>query len=303
MANIVEVNNDENFNSQALKMVCQYPTRGTNYYFQGNSIKFTTTEPGIVQVYFSNTGNREDTPANRRYLYINGVNSGVYTLNQTFTNTSANVPAGEVVINAFTGEATPAATMVRINKIVYTPTAEVVSTLADRNYGSFVTSQKLDFASAEGITAYIATGLNGGNDAVVLQSVDVVPAGTAIIVKTTTQGATVNVPVTTADASDVSANKLVAGDGTTVANSDYYYLASDQFHLATSGTLQSGKAYLHITNAARDLSIVIDDATALTLVNSEKGIVNREVYNLAGQRVAAPTKGLYIANGKKIIIK
>lgn len=178
-----------------------------------------------------------------------------------------------------------------------------VSTLSGRNYASYVTSQKLDFASAEGITAYIATGLNGGNNAVVLQSVDVVPAGTPIIVKTTTQGATVNVPVTTAEASDVSANKLVAGDGTTVANSDYYYLASDQFHLATSGTLQSGKAYLQIPATARDLSIVIDDATALTLVNSEKGIVIREVYNLAGQRVAAPTKGLYITNGKKVIIK
>lgn len=178
-----------------------------------------------------------------------------------------------------------------------------VSTLEGRNYATFIATKNLDFASAEGITAYIATGLNGGNDAVVLQSVDVVPAGTPIIVKTTTQGATVNVPVTTAEASDVSANKLVAGDGTTVANSDYYYLASDQFHLATSGTLQSGKAYLQIPATARDLSIVIDDATALTLVNSEKGIVNREVYNLAGQRVAQPKKGLYIKNGKKVIIK
>ena len=178
-----------------------------------------------------------------------------------------------------------------------------VSTLAERNYASYVTSQKLDFASAEGITAYIATGLNGGNDAVVLQSVDVVPAGTPIIVKTDTKGATVNVPITTAEASDVSANKLVAGDGTTVANSDYYYLASDQFHLATSGTLQSGKAYLQIPATARDLSIVIDEATALTLVNSEKRIVNSEVFDLQGRRVAQPTKGLYIKDGKKVVIK
>lgn len=40
-----------------------------------------------------------------------------------------------------------------------------------------------------------------------------------------------------------------------------------------------------------------------TLVNSEKRIVNNAIYNLNGQRVAQPTKGLYIINGKKVIIK
>ena len=305
LAELPEITNDATFNSQALKVACQWPNRGTNYYLQGNTIKFNVLYPGTVEVWFSNTSNRTDTEANRRYLYVNGTNSGVYTLTQTFEDSGAMpVNAGEVVINAYTGEATPAATMVRINKIVYTPTAEVVSTLSGRSYGSFVTSQMLDFASAEGITAYIATGLNGAKDAVVLQSVDVVPAGTAIIVKTETQGATVNVPVTTAEASDVTANLLVAGDGTTVANSDYYYLASDQFHLATSGTLQSGKAYLQIPATARNLSIIIGgDATGISAIAKSQEPNANGYYNLAGQRVAQPQKGLYIQNGKKVIIK
>jgi hypothetical protein len=38
-----------------------------------------------------------------------------------------------------------------------------------------------------------------------------------------------------------------------------------------------------------------------TLMNSEK--VNSDVYNLAGQRVAQPRKGLYIVNGKKVLVK
>jgi hypothetical protein len=38
-----------------------------------------------------------------------------------------------------------------------------------------------------------------------------------------------------------------------------------------------------------------------TLMNSEK--VKSEVYNLAGQRIVNPSKGLYILNGKKIFIK
>ena len=308
MAELPEITNDANFNSQALKIACQWPNRGTSYYFQGNTIKFTTTVPGTVQVWFSNTSNRSDTKANRRFLYINGTNSDVYTLDQTFTNTEATaVDAGEVIINAFTGEDTPAATMVRINKIVFTETVPV-STLADRNYASYVPTKKLDFASADGITAYIATGLNAGETAVVLQEVDVVDAGTPIIVKTDTKGATVNVPVTTAAPTDASENKLVAGDGTTSYDAGtYYYLANDQFHLATSGTLQSGKAYLQISGSlAPQLAISFGNEGGTTgigdAVKSDE-LRDMNYYNLAGQRVAQPTKGLYIVNGKKVVMK
>ena len=49
--------------------------------------------------------------------------------------------------------------------------------------------------------------------------------------------------------------------------------------------------------------LVKDDATGIdaTLVNSEK--VNSQYFNLAGQRVAHPAKGLYIVNGKKVLVK
>ena len=189
-----------------------------------------------------------------------------------------------------------------------------VSTKADRNFASFISTKKLDFSEADGITAYIATGLNGSSDAVVLKSVDIVPAGVPIIVKTDTKGATVNVPVTTADASDVSGNNLVAGDGTTAWNGTagytYYYLANDLFHEATSGTLQSGKAYLKVANGggARQLSIVFgdDEATGIsdaTRLNDNEKMINDNFYDLSGRKVAQPTKGLYIVNGKKVIIK
>lgn len=189
--------------------------------------------------------------------------------------------------------------------VTYPASTAAVSTLTGRNYASYVTTQKLDFSSAEGITAYIATGLNGASDAVVIESVDVVPAGTPIIVKTDTKGATVNVPVTTASASDVSGNKLVAGDGSTSYSAGtYYYLASDLFHLATSGTLQSGKAYLQIPSPARQLGIVFgDETTGIHSIDNGKLTIDNDVYDLRGQRVAQPKKGLYIVNGKKVVIK
>lgn len=197
---------------------------------------------------------------------------------------------------------------------VYSYSTVPVSTLSGRNYATCVTTKKLDFAAADGITAYIATGFNVAKDAIVLQSVDVVDAATPIIVKTATQGATVNVPVTTADASSTTGNALVAGDGTTAWNGTvgytYYYIASDQFHKATDGTLQSGKAYLKVDNedvpaAARAFGFVFEDEGEVTGIHSVSNSVltTDQVFDLQGRRVAQPTKGLYIMNGRKVIFK
>lgn len=189
-----------------------------------------------------------------------------------------------------------------------------VSTVSGRNYGSFVSTKKLDFSAVDGISAYIATGFNGAKDAIVLQEVDIVPAGTPIIVKTDTKGDTKNVPVTTDDASDVSGNALVAGDGTTAWNGTdgytYFYLASDLFHKATSGTLQSGKAYLKVADgdvpSAREFTFTFSNDEEVTgIENLTPALSEGEeaVYDLQGRRVAQPTKGLYIVNGKKVIVK
>ena len=47
-----------------------------------------------------------------------------------------------------------------------------------------------------------------------------------------------------------------------------------------------------------------DETTGISeIANSKQPIVNGQCFNLAGQRVAQPTKGLYIVNGKKVVIK
>ena len=49
--------------------------------------------------------------------------------------------------------------------------------------------------------------------------------------------------------------------------------------------------------------LVKKDATGINTLNVEREMLNGEVYNLAGQRVPNPGKGLYIVNGKKVIMK
>ena len=86
-----------------------------------------------------------------------------------------------------------------------------------------------------------------------------------------------------------------------------YILKDGAFHPTSNGTVKANKAYLQIpTSAAREmLSISFDDeeTTGVAEVRSQIEDVRGEVYDLSGRRVAHPTKGLYITNGKKYVIR
>lgn len=66
------------------------------------------------------------------------------------------------------------------------------------------------------------------------------------------------------------------------------------------------KAYLKVPNANGGVKSFYvfggDTTTGVTAIETSNRS-NNVVYNLAGQRVVAPTKGLYIVNGKKVFIK
>ena len=74
---------------------------------------------------------------------------------------------------------------------------------------------------------------------------------------------------------------------------------------AAGANLAAHRAYLSTaaTAGARDyLEFSFGETTAITKVENTKQNVE-SYYNLNGQRIANPTKGLYIVNGKKVVIK
>lgn len=172
---------------------------------------------------------------------------------------------------------------------------------------TYVTTQKLDFTEVDGLKAYIAT--SKGTNTVNMTAVDApVPAGTALLLKKTS-GTSFEVPVV-ASATAPTTNYLKAGPITfTASETAKYILKNGEFYLAGAGDLAADKAYLDLTGvsaSARQLSIVFDDdeTTGISNVDITKPEVKDNVYyNLNGQRVANPSKGLFIVNGKKVIIK
>lgn len=95
----------------------------------------------------------------------------------------------------------------------------------------------------------------------------------------------------------VPADSYVLQNGT---NGIGFYKVAD----ANTVRITSFRAYLTAQTGARALKIVYadDDPTGINAVQGEKGAAD-VYYDLQGRRVAQPTKGLYIVNGKKVILK
>lgn len=68
------------------------------------------------------------------------------------------------------------------------------------------------------------------------------------------------------------------------------------------GTLGGFKAYMDKPAGVKGFTFTFGDADAIANVLNGEEKVN-EVYDLSGRRVNAPARGLYIVNGKKVVIK
>ena len=68
--------------------------------------------------------------------------------------------------------------------------------------------------------------------------------------------------------------------------------------------IQGFRAYLPVASNVRiaGMRIVDGDVTRIEGVNAEESH-KVDVYDLSGRRVQRATKGLYIINGKKVIVK
>ncbi|MBO7590780.1 MAG: chitobiase/beta-hexosaminidase C-terminal domain-containing protein [Prevotella sp.] len=187
-------------------------------------------------------------------------------------------------------------------------------TVGASKYAAYCSTYALDFSATE-VKAYKAK-VDGGK--VVLTKVDEVPANTGVILYGDADNYTVPV---IASAAAVTENELIGVTTRTLVEWETggdgkynYILQNGQFKkAATGGHLKANRAYLHtsydVTSAgARDyLEFSFEGEEETTGVN-EVTTTNRtnntnEFFNLAGQRVAQPTKGLYIVNGKKVMVK
>lgn len=179
-----------------------------------------------------------------------------------------------------------------------------------KTYTSFCRAYDLDFTNVEGIEAYVVSDLT--DNSAVVTKVDKVAAGEGVILKKTGTAASFEIPFAES-AEKVSGNLMVgvtkATDMTKVENAENAYILSDGlFYKCSGGTLAAGKAYLVAVDwagsNAPSFSIVEGgEATGINSLTPALSQGEEVYYDLSGRRVEKPTKGVYIVNGKKVILK
>ena len=173
----------------------------------------------------------------------------------------------------------------------------------------------LDFTNVAGIKAYTATGYDDISKTIWLTRVMKVPAGTGLLVKG--DPGTYKIPHVSVRA--YYTNLLVGnlGDAIKIEETDgdktnYYLSGKDGSFVSVNGSANIGKnkAYLQLPTSVfggtRSIGISYDDEDGTTgIKNLTPALSEGEGgwYTLQGQRVAKPGKGLYIRNGKKVLVK
>ena len=234
------------------------------------------------------------------------------------------IPAtSKIRVRATMGSQTPRR---YLDYIVLKKTSNLPSTenivVSSAGYATYVSNYNLDFSSATTKAYKVKVDEKA---VATLTPVSQVPAKTPVLLYVSGgNGEGEAIPVTSEAVAAVTGNDLVAGEGaevatyeTVVSENDYTNMILNNgtegigFYFANDKTVAANRAYLHIptdmapaASSARPMVINFEGMTGINSVKGEESMVNgSETYNLQGQRVAQPTKGLYIINGKKVMMK
>ena len=192
-------------------------------------------------------------------------------------------------------------------------------TIKDAKYATYSSLNALNF-SGTGAKVYKATTTANSTNVTFVEIQDgIVPARTGFIVFNES-ATTLNIPTSASKGTgDWTNNDMVATLTRTQVNwtggAGYNYIMQKDntnnkivFNKANGGYMPANRAYLSTTVDASNapgarLSVVFDDDTTTGIDNVNVNLNDNKVYDLQGRRVAQPTKGLYIVNGKKVVIK
>lgn len=257
-------------------------------------------DDAVITSYYTTNGDTPTTSstavADNQIVLGSGFGPGTYTVKvmsyNATTSTASSVASIDVVVPA-----------------------SVSATISDSGWNTFSSNYALDLSTITNGTAYVATS-RGANTVTVTPCTAIVAAGTGLMIKGTA-GETFTIGVT-ADAATLSETNLLVGlpNGGDVAaannnyvfgwptgtpsNYGFYYVNS------SAASLGAGKAYLHAEGATPSARLTIsfdDETTAITDVKGENESVKGSYYDMQGRKVANPTSGLYIVNGRKVIVK
>ena len=201
-------------------------------------------------------------------------------------------------------------------KVEATPEYVTVD-ISSAGMATLSSNKALDFTKVTTIQAYYATLDNSGN--VAYHRICKVPAETGLLIRNAAgeaQGAvSADVPTLTETAESVEGNILVAALEAITGlqnQSDGYknYILNKHsqyglgFYLANGMNLAANRAFMRIpVQTAREFIGINFDGDATGIESIRLNGTDDAIYDLQGRKVMNPAKGLYIVNGKKVVVK
>ena len=178
---------------------------------------------------------------------------------------------------------------------------------------TYASPYDLDFSNVNGLQAYIVSSFNPSTSTLTLTPVTEVPAGEGLLLKGAEGDYEVPFTTTTASYTNLLIGVTTPTNISPINGSETNFILASGKHgigfytLSESGILAAGKAYLHLptsdVSSSRPLTLVYENEPSGIEGISEMEEADRQYFDLQGRRIAQPTKGLYVVNGKKIIIK
>ena len=174
------------------------------------------------------------------------------------------------------------------------------------------------------VNAYVISNYNSGNSTLTLTKVTEAPANTGLLLKAKDDGqknTTIALPLQ--ESAEAVGENLLVGvtDGATIVPKTYgsytnFILANgkygiDWYTLSEAGSIGANKAYLQLPTAevssGRAFTWVYDDGTATKMERPtpDPSLYGGEWYDLHGRKLKGKptTKGLYIHNGRKEVVR
>lgn len=209
--------------------------------------------------------------------------------------------------------------------------AEAV-TVSAAGLATYVSGYGLDYGDVEGLKAYRAQ-VNGSM--VNFYRTTEVPAGEGVLLRATTEldeATTFYVTKKSVEAWASDYNDFITGTGAAVQTEEggnYNYILNQKggvvgFYQANNQTVATNRAYLQTTGAASRMTLQYDDETTTTTnfnlkqqriktnFTNDTNLINNSnvVFDLQGRKIVHGqlsngqiSKGLYIMNGKKVVVR
>lgn len=171
-------------------------------------------------------------------------------------------------------------------------------------YATACSAKALDFSAVEGVEAVFTVSKVADGSATLspIESLKV-PAKAGVVVKASASE-TLFVPFAEGSVDALGTNLLKGVTSATAIDAGCYIVQGDEFVSCIAGTLPAGKAYLPVEVAGSSAKGFTFDFGETTGINEvQKSETDGAIYSISGVRVAQPQKGVYIMNGRKVIVK